>query len=337
MKCLILSAFLFTVACAFAQPVINSNVITPLGTKSVYLIAANTVAFNFSPGGYGDSVIWDFTALDTTSGITYTQHTVRADTSFYYADYTPVVNRAVGIYEPPGPAYAYTYVDSTKFEFYGSADFGQSSSFIDPHKLLTFPFTYADHFTDTFYDWYNTIHGKLEVKADAYGTLMLPGIIYTNVLRVRVHDFYRYDIPNNPNDSLFYEGLYYRWYQPNTPNILLEYSKVKKVVFKNGQRVEPDSTMGLYITQNPMATFIEEPASFGLNVYPNPAGNSLMMNAEVDIESAELIDLCGKTIWRQNFFDKNAMLNLESIAAGAYCLRLTVAGNRHKTVKIIHH
>jgi hypothetical protein len=70
--------------------------------------------------------------------------------------------------------------------------------------------------------------------------------------------------------------------------------------------------------------------------YPNPAGNSLRINAETAIEKAEVIDLCGKMVLQQNFSDKSVMLNLQDLAAGTYYVALTTADKRRKTIRVAH-
>lgn len=336
MKHFFLLAFVCSVAGIFAQPVINSNVIAPVGAVTTYLKSGVAATNNFNPGAAGANVTWNFATLDTSLGAS-VQYTVPADTTYYYSEYPSVVNRAVGGWTGLGPAYAYTYIDNSKYEYYGTRSFSDFKIYQDPQKQLTFPFTYSNQFTDTFYDEYPVFYGNVAVKADAYGTLVLPTGTYSNVLRIYTREVYREYDENSPQDSLFYEGKYYRWYQPNTPNVLLEYASVVQFYIYQGQRYDADSIKRVSITKNPTITSIAEPVSFATAVYPNPAGNTLMINAETYIDGVTLTDLCGKTVLQQNFYDKNIQLNLENIAAGAYCLQLTTTDNRQKTGKIIHY
>ena len=97
-----------------------------------------------------------------------------------------------------------------------------------------------------------------------------------------------------------------------------------------------DSLKHLVMTRR-SATGIQEAASeFELRMYPNPAANYVVINAEAVIEKAEITDLCGQQVGQQNFFDKSVVLNLDNLAAGTYLVQLTTADNRRKTVRVLH-
>jgi hypothetical protein len=325
---LVLSSFLCT-----AQPVINSNVIAPLGATTVYLKSNNPNSFN--AGSAGANITWNFATLDTS--LTSTQKTVRADTTANYVYFPSVVNRAIEVGSGLATTWGYSYIDNTKYEYYGTKNLGLVQIYVDPERQLQFPFTYNNQFSDTFYDQFPVYYGHTTVKADAYGTLTLPTGTYTNVLRIKTTETYREYDDQNPDDSIFYDGLYYRWYQPNTPNILLEYGKLIKYYIYLGVRYEVDSSKHVSMSRNAGITGIEETESgFYSMAYPNPAGNSLRINAETLIEQAEVIDLCGKMVLQQNFSDKSVVLNLQDLAAGTYYVALTTADKRRKTIRVAH-
>lgn len=335
MKHLFYSLSLFFSLQVLAQPVINSNVIAPIGSVTAYYKSANATANTFNAGASGANATWNFASLDTAQG-SFTQSVVIADTTYYYNEYPSVVNYAVGGWAGFGPTYVYAYLDNSKFEYYGVRSISESKIFQDPQKQLTFPFTYNNQFSDTFYDEYPVYYGNVTVKADGYGTLTTPAGTFANALRIKYHEVYRQYDMDTPDDSLFYEGTYYRWYQPNTPNLLLEYSKLVSFYIYQGQRYDFDSLKHVVFTKN-VATAINEPETFKATVYPNPAGNTLMINAETVIETAEITDLYGRVVLQQNGFAPSLMLNIEALPAGAYNLQLTTADNRRKTVKVLHY
>lgn len=337
MKHYLLAVLVGTCAALLAQPVITGNVVTPFGTTSFYLQPRYGIVSSFNPGIAGDSVLWDFALLDTAQSTLITEQTIRADTTVYYENFPGQVNRALAYYGPFWAEYGYTYLDSAKYEFYGNSNPDDIFVYTDPQKILVFPFTYNDAYTDTYSTDNLSVDGTIHVHADAYGTLVLPGGTYTNVLRVITREFYRYDDLSDPNDSVFYDAYYYRWYQPNTPNVLLEHSSHTRIVFENGNRQDFPFAKYLYITVNPMATSIAELSSLKIAAYPNPAGNYLHANADATIETAELTDLSGKTVLQQRVYDKSAVFNIANITAGTYLLKLVTVDNRSKTIKIAHY
>lgn len=322
---------------AIAQPIINSNVISPLGFTSSY-IRSNTATVNsFNAGSAGMNVTWNFATLDTSGGSS-TQKTVKADTCVEYPDFPSVVNRATEVMQLGVPVRGFYFIDNSKFEYYGYRSFLGIQIYSDPQKQLQFPFTYNNQFTDAFKSADDVYVGTTEVKADAYGTLKLPTGTFSNVLRVSTKERYYTFVDGDVDlDTIFYEGTYYRWYQPNTTNVLLEYSKLLQVAYYQGVRYETDSVKHVVMSKTAIATGVDEiAATFGAAVYPNPAAANLTVNSEEIIDRAQVTNIYGQLMLAQNVDSKMFQLNLESLATGNYFLELITPDNRRKTVKVFH-
>ena len=64
-------------------------------------------------------------------------------------------------------------------------------------------------------------------------------------------------------------------------------------------------------------------------IYPNPNNGSFeiqMTNLSAETE-IEILDLHGKVIYRNNFYNKNQNINIENISRGIYIVKATQNGN----------
>jgi len=340
MKQILLFVFSFLTASLIAQPVISSNIIAPQGYTYKYSRSSNVN--NFNAGSTGANVTWNYANIDTTAG-SMIQKMVKPDTTAGFSDFPNFINRAIEVDGFLGSkSYAYSYVTNLAFEFYGFKSISLNQVYTNPSKQLQFPFTFNNQFTDYYHDADSTYFGKTEVKADAYGTLVLPTGTFTNVLRVNVKDNYReftsWDFDDNPDDSTMYEGQYYRWYQPNTVAPLLEYSKLVSYVYYLGTRYNVDSVKHLVVNRNVLSTSLEEVENtFNAFVYPNPSGNFLQISAATNIAKIEVADLNGKILKEEFIDDNQAKLNLENLAVGTYYLKMITPANKQRTVRIVHY
>ncbi|MBO7229539.1 MAG: leucine-rich repeat domain-containing protein [Bacteroidales bacterium] len=88
-----------------------------------------------------------------------------------------------------------------------------------------------------------------------------------------------------------------------------------------------DSTITLVLTINSSLADIEEEQT--LSFYPNPTKGELTFDRLV--ERIEIIDLAGKTV---GVYENKKQLNIETLPAGAYYLRMTI-GDKTITKKVI--
>lgn len=311
-----------------AQPTITNSIFPPPGFMAEYNLPSAATAQSFNPGAAGANVSWNFSSLDASQGVR-RQKVVIADTTFNYSYLPSVVNYAI---QAQGGLYlvAYAYLDAAKYEVYGTVAFAYS----DPVKQLEFPFTYNNQFTDGFSDNDSTRYGSTTVKADAWGTLTLPNGTASNVLRINVKDHYEEPLSELPDDIVYYDVQYYRWYKPGQYNALLEYSKMNQYVIYQGVRYETDSSFAVAYNKN-LVTGVAEPETFVSNVYPNPAQGFVYINAETEIEKAQISDISGRLLQEEYFYDKKGVVNIQTLAAGTYYVTLSTIDGRSKTVKVL--
>lgn len=70
-------------------------------------------------------------------------------------------------------------------------------------------------------------------------------------------------------------------------------------------------------------TGISSIALGGINIYPNPATNTLnITSTQTDIERIELIDMLGQTIYSTHSSSANISINISGYAAGVYLVRI---------------
>lgn len=271
MKKAIISFLSFLSAGLMAQaPILNSNVVAPLGSVNTFYKSNNTTVNSFNAGSVGTNVTWNFSALDTTGG-KLTQNICKADTCYSFGGF-PDANYAIEVVG----GYGYALFNNSTYEYFGADASGPI--FTNPEKTLAFPFTYNSQFTDVFNDIDSTVYGTMNVKADGYGTLNLPTGTFAGVLRVNAKEAYReyfYDGFGDLEDSMFYEGQYYRWYLPNSANPLLEYGKVVSYLKVGSAKYPVDSNQHLLIFNKKGTTGIHENETVSnVQLYPNPAAQN---------------------------------------------------------------
>jgi hypothetical protein len=315
------------------SPVINSNVIPAKG-KTVKYLSSNAVK-TFNAGASGTNANWNYSTIDTLKGSIF-QHSLKADTTIFYSDFPNVVNYCI---EAKG-AYGYAFLDASKYESYGLESFGGTQIFSDPVKVLTFPFTYNNQFTDYFMSSDSAYYGKTVVKADAYGTIKLPFGTFSNVLRVNTKDDYRlytsYDFDGIPDDSLMYDGQYYRWYSPNVDGPVLEYSRLISYINTGSSRINVDTLEHLWLNGTVTTSIKDETANFETTIYPNPTSGKLFINSEEIISTIQIMDFCGKELLNENFVSREVSLDVRNLSSGIYFCQITTADNKRKIVKFLH-
>jgi uncharacterized repeat protein (TIGR01451 family) len=74
-------------------------------------------------------------------------------------------------------------------------------------------------------------------------------------------------------------------------------------------------------------TAVNEEKDAGFNVWPNPAGDVLMITtAEPMSGSLEVLDLTGRILMRENVKGRGVAMDVRSLAEGSYVVRVNVAG-----------
>lgn len=77
------------------------------------------------------------------------------------------------------------------------------------------------------------------------------------------------------------------------------------------------------IQQNDDCTGIEEDNELAtLNMYPNPVGNTLYINAEETISNIEIVNVMGQVVKKMYVNSDNAVCDVEELPNGFYVVRI---------------
>ncbi|MBE7509367.1 MAG: T9SS type A sorting domain-containing protein [Bacteroidia bacterium] len=276
---------LVMIACsinAFAQPVIqNGNNIPNVGfTAPVSMISSNSSDItNGGPNHTWDFSSYTFTSIGSMTAID--PATAPMGSSFPTANYA---------FTSSG-AYSFFRVSPTKMEVqaWSITTPGVGNDFSpDPRTILKFPFNYNDSITDT----WQKVGGSPDMVTlyyDSYGTLILPGMTYTNVVRIREN----YGVGQDD----------YIWYILN-----------------------PLTMVAVFDHNAPMLISIEATPTTGINnhdaagksiaVYPNPTEGPLYLS---DRANVQLSSVTGQIIAQSENMNT---LDLSGDPAGIYFLTL---------------
>lgn len=228
----------------WAQPTITANpTMVLLGESAEIQFALG----NTDPGSSGANVSWDFSGIqDDALAFNWTAETP-VGTAFQ--DSFPGATMAFHSFSQDGNAELWHYYDfdatAETFEYLGSVDLindgvgGQDTVhhllYANPKKVLEFPFTYNDTYTDAFggvnhinvngFDLEQTRTGSITVTADGYGTLQTPAGSYQNVLRVHIMETLTDHFMGFPTTSQTIHR--WSWYAENEKYLLMHIDSIR--------------------------------------------------------------------------------------------------------------
>ncbi len=295
----------------FSQPVINSDVMMPVGNDSV--IYHGALATDFDPGPDGADVFWDFS--------TYTGEPTM-ELRFDESNDCGTMGTYHYVYEPGyqwldwwGESSMHTSerwftTDESSFSFCKIGGLEFEMNFNAPFTQLIFPLTYgtenASNFTGTcFYGFGTTdtfpFSGSSAMLADAYGTLSLASGIYPDVLRVKVIDTMGCDYGRV--DS-------YYWFKEGIKGPLFKYTKDYLWSYEYMfERKDAADVTGI------------ENNELHLNMYPNPAAHYLIVSG-LNSGAAEIYNVNGQFISSQYISPGENKVDLQNMANGIYILKI---------------
>jgi len=357
-KKLLPALLLMSSATAFAQPTLTFVTSNPEINDQFVSVACDTTGI--TPGGGGMDITWTYTALPNLL-VPATFITPNLDTATVTAfstsnpGYTDLLTAAGGlgsttaflgstnaIASPSGMGTTYVQALGDKVSqtgvYISTTDF---AVYTDPMDQLRYPFTYNSTFTDTYAGALvytppvgspvlATESGSVTVTADAWGTLVLPGNTYANVLRVHSSQSFRdsADVFGvGENDTWDLET--YTWYVPGYHSPLLTIStasdallgvNTKTVSYASRQLANHDAV--------PTVKGIDN----SLSLYPNPASGYIYLsynNADDQTVCTSLIDMLGREVAvianQKSQGVTNLTYNTSSLAKGSYFVRLQSA------------
>jgi hypothetical protein len=205
-------------------------------------------------------------------------------------------------------------------------------NYIDPLKILNYPFTFSDNFNDTVigtehvgYSVYYHRNGTSASTADGYGTLILPSGTYQNVLRIKNVQIFRDSISIIAFSTIERHIETYIWYDGihKTPLLKIQYSAYTKndTTHSSKSILVGEQLNGMQDGNNDRISF---------DIYPNPATDKTNLTLYFPSKTEagiELVSITGnRTILIENgTFDAgkhSKTIDLKMLSRGQYIVRL---------------
>lgn len=308
-KITLCTAFLFAAFCGSAQPVINSTITFPaVGTVDSVGVASATVP----PGAGGAGLTWNFGSLSFAYNMKLT--IVDPSTTSFYSTF-PSSNFGFKLETTTVVGYNYIRKSAAGLEDlatgYNGTGTGTDYS-PNPRLNAPFPFNYNDVAIDTNV----TTASSTEVDAlkyDAYGTLVLPGHTYTNVVRILATE-----------NATHY---HYRWYTTSPFMLVLDYSSSAN----NYTYIAPASapaSVGQPGTQVP-----------AVQLLPNPCSESCLLSLsginQFDNAAITLVDVTGRVARQVPVTGARTEIRTNGLTSGLYIYNVQNAGTVIATGRIV--
>lgn len=307
-----------------AQPTLTATGINA-GIGETFVLNSFTTQVN--PGSSGTNQTWDFSSLTGTPATSI----VVLPSSTPNGSYFPNANTA---WSTPGVGYSYMKTSSTAWQNCGfSPELSPVIlSYSDLEDMLRFPFTYNNSYTDTWatqfvsagYTYYRT--GTTTVTADGYGTIIIPGGTYTNVLRVHFLQEYQDSTYISIPYIINYTNDEYIWYKDG-------YHCQLAAIYTLTSSMSSTSYGGNYPTLSSDVNEIYNPISF-LTVFPNPATDNITLNFILQ-QSGELEIIVSDITGRQTsvlhtqaaIIGENSInMDLSVLSSGIYIVNIRLQG-----------
>jgi hypothetical protein len=308
-------------------PVLTATTNNPVAGDTFYSYTCDTIGV--TSGSAGAGVTWDFSSLsvDTTDTV-----------MFLSCPTTPYCDSFVGsnlVYFADS-VYLYGITSTSGFSAIGAYTAGEYMHFSNPKSFLSLPMTYNTIYKDTAETYIPSFGLTLTITdtltCDGYGTLMLPGNTYNNVLRV--HTF------ETTKDSMFIGMPFvsvtttekYTWYMAGFHHPVLEITY--DTVGSGTPYISEVKYYKMPVT-TPPPTGVEDVYAASLQVYPNPAKNTVHIKfdaAQNDELSLTITDVTGRivgVIGRDELRNgkNDVAYNVAALAAGMYIVKLQNGAN----------
>jgi len=209
---------------------------------------------------------------------------------------------------------------------------------VDSLEGLTFPIAYGNSTSDIIsgeavvpFFGSVAIAGTADMTVDGLGELKLPGNNYSNTLRVKT-------IENLSGSTILGQAeitrTTYAYYHTATSKFpLFIYGDIVLTVQNNGT---------IYLKMvwskdaNPNYVAIEDSNSelIKVNIYPNPASESVLVDVNKSGTKIEILNTIGKVVFTKASSSLKNNLDVSSLSSGVYFIRIT-EGNSMFTKKLI--
>ena len=293
-----------------AQPVITYDGNAPqIGETYYYSGDIGT----YDPGPSGANQNWDFSGISPSF---FTSSVAVNPASTPFAGDFPEATIAFD-QNGDGETFIYSEISPAEMLNVGVGSIAGSGGdeliihYTDAVKLLQYPFSFSDTYTDTYFTSYSFMGemvthewGDITVMADAWGTVSTPEGTY-NALRVKSESVY--------TDSVWVSGVFisatthtktdYNWYT----------STLHTPVF--GISVTEDGTSVSYRT-NLTGTGEQQSRNVQVDIFPNPVTDNLTIQSEKALSCIWLLSVNGRQMDKISF--GTALTNRYSMKLGMY-------------------
>ena len=325
--------------CVFAQPTITADWAGSPGES----IAQSESSVIPDVSAKGADAIWDFSGIVEVDSTRLPLLFVQADTT-PFADEFPGANQCLYATESDPDvgmitAYQYSAANDTEWNILGSqasSSFGSiSRKYSDPERVLKFPLTYEDSYSDLYagetdLQVAKTQFGGLSIyEADAFGTVILPNGEFENCLRV-VRSNAQLDTTDlglGIIEIVVSGSTTYTWYNPAYPGPLAIYEEFEFYTVAILDPLPPDTSSTVFDT-----TFIFDPTAvisqveeldleaFDMTSAPNPFTDEFVLTYDLENPEQvriELYDMQGQQQYSQSV-DAFQGKNTHSIDASGF-------------------
>lgn len=297
---LIICALLLS-ATVFAQPTITT---AELPVASLAWTTANDSAYITSVLPGGANVTWNYSGLlnqylDTVG--------FRSAVGTPYASSFPNSNLAA--YDPASGAWTYVITNSSGLYFDGFNEPTLGQFQLNPPQLVApVPFTFGDTRTSTSGFTIDTIYSgqyvrfevsiQTEFEADGYGTVILPTGTFNNVLRVKSTDLSTNTVSIGTNilGTIIYTPISTSQSQSTTFSHYQEGVSAAFILDIEADSLGATTNSSSYLLQSIILSAPETIADRTLTTYPNPAGNTLVIQGAASARSVTVVGLDGKRV-----------------------------------------
>ena len=318
MKQILLLSITFFYLKVEAQPILTAGIIPKVGQTVTYMLHDTTGVFQ---GSSGVNQTWTFNVVNTTPR-SYTY--VDPATTPYAAAFDPAVNIA---YSDSAGFYTYAERTDNYYRYNGFKGPGKEMVFSVFEQTITAPFNYMNLVQSVFASsfLYGATSGQHNGEADqfydGYGTLILNGVTYNNVVRVFLEENYD-DITTSGTVTSHVETFY--WYETTTMQRIFEMS----TTYVN------NAVTAKIVKSYSLITGIEEPSH--LNPAPTISitteGLVKITNPGLNALTIRVLDLTGKTIFTEEVrgisFEKSFSASVAGFAPGLYLVCLINADGK---------
>lgn len=324
-----------------AQPVLRNFENLAPGSKNTYLAADGEEVM---AGKGGESVTWNFSNLSMLTDTITEQKLLPAQTP--KGSEFPAANLAESRSDGT-VTYLKQTPDTTFFLGIIEPSFGLTIKYKNPYTFITRPFTFGDSLMDTHTRTFNLQGadynggGTSLSTADGYGSLILKGKVYDNVLRIRYEQVTK-DTSSVDGSVLTITTIGYSWYDTLHASALLKIDSLDiKSDFFNS------STKNVYVLHNEFNSSVEEtkiPVSqlkayiTDENLVLKSKSNDLVHNVDIRLTNA-----AGQLVLSErlnNITNAGAVINLQDkrLQPGIYFVKVNYSTNnqpQQESLKVI--